>query len=218
MRRGEDLVAKDLITGKSDPYVKFKCAGQKVRRRAQMHMHAHAYNTNVHVHVHAHVLISTLRPIALRPIPACCKVKTKVAKGSLNPNFNETLQMNVDDPEEPILVEVKDWNFASNISMGKATISNPQPQPCPYPSPSPNPILTLTLSLALTLALIVTRQGQDLPQRVQGHGGQGDAPRPRERQPRRHTRQCDMVPALVVSVGALQTSLYFSVQDTAVRA
>ena len=41
MRHGEDLVAKDLITGKSDPYVKFKCAGQKVRRRAQMHMHAH---------------------------------------------------------------------------------------------------------------------------------------------------------------------------------
>ena len=25
-------------------------------------------------------------------------------------------------------------------------------------------------------------------------------------QPRRHTRQCDMVPTLVVSVGALQTS------------
>lgn len=50
------------------------------------------------------------------------KVKTKVAKGSLNPTFNETLQMNVDDPEEPILVEVKDWNFASNISMGKAKI------------------------------------------------------------------------------------------------
>ena len=41
MRHGEDLVAKDLITGKSDPYVKFKCAGQKVRRRAKMHMHAH---------------------------------------------------------------------------------------------------------------------------------------------------------------------------------
>ena len=33
-------------------------------------------------------------------------MKTKVAKGSLNPTFNETLQMNVDDPEEPILVEV----------------------------------------------------------------------------------------------------------------
>jgi hypothetical protein len=114
--------------------------------------------------------------------------------------------MNVDDPEAPILVEVKDWNFASNISMGKATISNPQPQPYLCPNPNPNPILTLTLSLALTLALTVTRQGQDLPQRVQGHGGQGDAPRPRERQPRRHTRQCDMVPALVVSVGALQTS------------
>ena len=122
-----------------------------------------------------------------------------MAKGSLNPNFNETLQMNVDDPEAPILVEVKDWNFASNISMGEATISNPQPQPYPYPNPNPNPILTLTLSLALTLALTVTRQGQDLPQRVQGHGGQGDAPRPRERQPRRHTRQCDMVPALVVA-------------------
>ena len=129
-----------------------------------------------------------------------------MAKGSLNPNFNETLQMNVDDPEAPILVEVKDWNFASNISMGEATISNPQPQPYPCPNPNLNPILTLTLSLALTLALTVTRQGQDLPQRVQGHGGQGDAPRPRERQPRRHTRQCDMVPALVVSVGALQTS------------
>ena len=114
--------------------------------------------------------------------------------------------MNVDDPEAPILVEVKDWNFASNISMGEATISNPQPQPYPCPNPNLNPILTLTLSLALTLALTVTRQGQDLPQRVQGHGGQGDAPRPRERQPRRHTRQCDMVPALVVSVGALQTS------------
>ena len=126
-------------------------------------------------------------------------MKTKVAKGSLNPNFNETLQMNVDDPEAPILVEVKDWNFASNISMGEATISNPQPQPYPYPNPNPNPILTLTLSLALTLALTVTRQGQDLPQRVQGHGGQGDAPRPRERQPRGHTRQCDMVPALVVA-------------------
>ena len=133
-------------------------------------------------------------------------MKTKVAKGSLNPNFNETLQMNVDDPEAPILVEVKDWNFASNISMGEATISNPQPQPYPYPNPHPHPILTFYLSLALTLALTVTRQGQDLPQRVQGHGGQGDAPRPRERQPRRHTRQCDMVPALVVSVGALQTS------------
>ena len=129
-----------------------------------------------------------------------------MAKGSLNPNFNETLQMNVDDPEAPILVEVKDWNFASNISMGKAPVSNPQPQPYPCPNPNPNPILTLALSLALTLALTVTRQGQDLPQRVQGHGGQGDAPRPRERQPRRHTRQCDMVPALVVSVGALQTS------------
>ena len=47
-------------------------------------------------------------------------MKTKVAKGSLNPNFHETLQMNVDDPEAPILVEVKDWNFASNISMGEA--------------------------------------------------------------------------------------------------
>ena len=96
-------------------------------------------------------------------------------------------------------MEVKDWNFASNISMGEATISNPQPQPYPCPNPHPHPILTLTLSLALTLALTVTRQGQDLPQRVQGHGGQGDAPRPRERQPRRHTRQCDMVPALVVA-------------------
>ena len=51
MRHGEDLVAKDLITGKSDPYVKFKCAGQKVRRRAQMHMHAHECTTAVHVHV-----------------------------------------------------------------------------------------------------------------------------------------------------------------------
>ena len=67
-------------------------------------------------------------------------MKTKVAKGSLNPNFHETLQMNVDDPEAPILVEVKDWNFASNISMGKATISNP--------NPNPNLIRTLTLTLS----------------------------------------------------------------------
>ena len=50
------------------------------------------------------------------------KVKTKVAKGTLNPTFNETLQMNVDDPEEPILMEVKDWNFTQNISMGTAKI------------------------------------------------------------------------------------------------
>lgn len=69
-----------------------------------------------------------------------------MAKGSLNPNFNETLQMNVDDPEAPILVEVKDWNFASNISMGEATISNPnptltlsEPSPSPYPDPCPKP-------------------------------------------------------------------------------
>ena len=96
-------------------------------------------------------------------------MKTKVAKGSLNPNFNETLQMNVDDPEAPILVEVKDWNFASNISMGEATISNPQPQPYPCPNPNLNPILTLTLSLALTLALTVTRRS--LRQRWAAAGG-----------------------------------------------
>ena len=64
MRHGEDLVAKDLITGKSDPYVKFKCAGQKVRRRAQMHM-----QRTMH-YCCACACISTLRPFA------CCKVKT----------------------------------------------------------------------------------------------------------------------------------------------
>ena len=31
-------------------------------------------------------------------------------------------QMNVDDPDEPILVEVKDWNFTQNITMGTAKI------------------------------------------------------------------------------------------------
>ena len=68
-------------------------------------------------------------------------MKTKVAKGSLNPNFNETLQMNVDDPEAPILVEVKDWNFASNISMGEATITNPNPN-------KPTLVRTRTLTLS----------------------------------------------------------------------
>ena len=65
VRHGEDLVAKDLITGKSDPYVKFKCAGQKVRRRAQMHMHARITRYSC-----ACACICTLRPFA------CCKEKT----------------------------------------------------------------------------------------------------------------------------------------------
>ena len=93
--------------------------------------------------------------------------------------------------------------------MGKAKISNPNPNPNPNPNsnfnsnPNPNPTLTLTL----------TRQGQDLPQRVQGHGAQGDAPRPRERQPRRHARQCDMVPALVVGGGEEEGVLESQVEN-----
>ena len=86
-------------------------------------------------------------------------MKTKVAKGSLNPTFNETLQMNVDDPEEPILVEVKDWNFASNISMGKAKIYLNE---CKVTltltlTLTPNPTLTLTQTPTLTLTLTLTR-------------------------------------------------------------
>ena len=65
MRRGEDLVAKDLITGKSDPYVKFKCAGQKVRRGTHACTCARTYDARVHVHVLSYYLR------ALRPTPMC---------------------------------------------------------------------------------------------------------------------------------------------------
>eukprot|EP00966_Prymnesium_polylepis_P023832 549051-Prymnesium_polylepis.2 len=51
------------------------------------------------------------------------KVKTKVAKSSRNPRWNESLQLNIDDQAEPISVEVMDHSkLMNNHVIGTASI------------------------------------------------------------------------------------------------
>uniref|UniRef100_A0A7S3B3S4 C2 domain-containing protein n=1 Tax=Haptolina ericina TaxID=156174 RepID=A0A7S3B3S4_9EUKA len=77
--RGLDLVAADL-NGKSDPYVKLKSGGKKV--------------------------------------------KTHIEKATLNPVWNETLQLNVESLAEPISVEVMDHDvIGMNDHLGTASIN-----------------------------------------------------------------------------------------------
>ena len=58
------------------------------------------------------------------------KAKTSVKKATLNPVFNETLQLNVEDVAEPIGVEVKDHDVVGrNDAIGDAAINLNELQP-----------------------------------------------------------------------------------------
>ena len=54
----------------------------------------------------------------------------QVVKKNLNPVWNETLQLNVDDPTQPIRVRVMDWDrVTADDSLGGAELSVADAQP-----------------------------------------------------------------------------------------
>ena len=53
-----------------------------------------------------------------------CTAQTKVINDNLNPNWNEMLQLNINDVSAPIELEVWDKDcFSKDDSMGRSTIS-----------------------------------------------------------------------------------------------